>query len=320
GLEQANAQLRLSRLGAVRDLSVEVRIDIAIADASERRPTALCVAGPDADGTDSEQRHVVQDVLTAEQAQLATRQDLRTVLEPDRQVHLTHVDLRAGLGAVAEVVMHAGVLDLWREAEVDAEVQTSLFAFRVERCEGGEQPGTNARIRGAAVRLLREHPEDVHVPRERERPTVGHLHRQALRAGRRDDAQRQAQQQQRETLHTRIPPWEFTSTHSAARPAWRRRYNSRRQVQPSGNVVLPPVILVWLLTSLVQLKGKRCPPPLESESDLLPHSGPANAAPGEWPPRTAAEQSSRPRGESTSRPPHGPEPRKILGRTPPYPQ
>src|SRR5205814_8698450 len=51
--------------------------------------------------------------------------------------------------------------------------------------------------------------QNTYVPRERERPTIRHLHRQALRPGRRGDAERETQQQQRETLHTRTPPWEL---------------------------------------------------------------------------------------------------------------
>src|SRR5882762_7688485 len=76
---------------------------------------------------------------------------------------------------------------------------------------------------------------------------------------------------------------------------------------------------------------------LESESIVLcraagrPHqAAPASArhfrshearvSPQEWPPMTACELSPKPRDEPTCRPPHGPEPRKILGRTPPCPQ
>src|SRR2546422_6299700 len=51
-------------------------------------------------------------------------------------------------------------------------------------------------------------------------------------------AQRQAQQQQRETLHTRFPPWEFTAAILPLVPS-RRICDRTRQVQPSGKV-LPP--------------------------------------------------------------------------------
>src|ERR1043166_2359763 len=47
-------------------------------------------------------------------------------------------------------------------------------------------------------------------PANLERPAIRHLHRQALRPGRRGDAERETQQQQRETLHTRTPPWELS--------------------------------------------------------------------------------------------------------------
>ena len=64
----------------------------------------------------------MHDVLAAEQPELAARENLRPVLEPDRQVDLAHVDLGARLRTVTEVVVNAGVLDLGREAEVDAEI------------------------------------------------------------------------------------------------------------------------------------------------------------------------------------------------------
>src|SRR6266581_315409 len=51
-----------------------------------------------------------------------------------------------------------------------------------------------------------------------------------------------------------------------------------------------------------------------------PRSREARVAPQEWPPPTACELSPKPRSEPTCRPPRGPEPRKILGRTPPCPQ
>src|SRR5216117_1595349 len=58
--------------------------------------------------------------------------------------------------------------------------------------------------------------QDVHVSGERERPPVRHLHRE-LSVGRRGPEQRHSHQQQRETLHTRFPPWEFTCSHPTAR-------------------------------------------------------------------------------------------------------
>src|SRR5207248_6604623 len=93
---------------------------------------------------------------------------------------------------------------------VSGQVKAGFLAARFDRGKRREQPCPDARVRRATIGLFREHPEGVHVPAELEGPSVGHLHRQALRAGRRGDAQRQAQQQQRETLHTRFPPWEFT--------------------------------------------------------------------------------------------------------------
>src|ERR1041385_1562104 len=59
---------------------------------------------------------------------------------------------------------------------------------------------------------------------------------------------------------------------------------------------------------------------LASESIGTPRSREAKISPQEWPPATACKLSPKPRDEPTCRPPRGPEPRKILGRTPPYPQ
>src|SRR2546429_5478552 len=50
-----------------------------------------------------------------------------------------------------------------------------------------------------------------------------------------------------------------------------------------------------------------------------PRSRETRVAPQEWPPTTACELSPKPRSEPTYRPPPGPEPRKILSRTPPHP-
>src|SRR5207253_9680730 len=113
-LEDADGNLRWRpALGAVGNLGVEVRIDIAVSDAARRRAARLPAA--DAYPTDAEQGHVLHDVLSPEQAELAASQNLGPVLEPDRQVHLAHVDLRA------ELVVGARVLDLRREPEVHAE-------------------------------------------------------------------------------------------------------------------------------------------------------------------------------------------------------
>src|SRR5207244_11067035 len=207
GLEQTDADL-CGVLGgrAVGQLGIEVGIDVAVADPPERSAAALHVTH----GANSEQGLVVQDVLTLEQPQLAARQNL-TPFATDGQVDLTHVDPIRILKAVVRV---AGVLDLRRESDVSGEVHPGLLAARFKCREGGQEAGANVAVRpGPAGRrravLVRERPEGVYVPGKLERPSVGHLHRQALRAGRRGDAQRQAQQQQRATLHTRIPPWEI---------------------------------------------------------------------------------------------------------------
>src|SRR6266540_3603348 len=117
----------------------------------------------------------------------------------------------------------------------------------------------------------------------------------------------------------------------------KRRYRAP-QVQPSGNVVLPPVMLVWLLTYSCVTERKAVPTSSRERVDraaqrpgAFPHRpAPASAqhsplqrataCPPGWPPGTASELIPKPEGESTCRPPHGPEPRKILGTTPPCPQ
>src|SRR5256714_9022584 len=101
----------------------------------------------------------------------------------------------------------AAVLDLRREPEVDPQVKTAFFTAGFERCERRQESRADARIRRSAVVPFREHPKGIHVSPERERPAIRHLHGQALRLGRRGDAERETQQQQRETLHTRTPPW-----------------------------------------------------------------------------------------------------------------
>src|ERR1700675_303367 len=98
----------------------EVGVDVTVPDAAQGRPAALSAA--DADRAHTEQRHVLHDVLPTEQAQLATGEDLRPVLEADRQVHLTHVDL--GTCRVdAEVIVGGAGVDLRRESEVYAQIQ-----------------------------------------------------------------------------------------------------------------------------------------------------------------------------------------------------
>src|SRR5207249_4099885 len=123
------------------------------------------------------------------------------------------------------------------------------------------------------------HPKGVHVPGERERPSVGHLHRQALRAGRRGDAQRQAQQQQRETLHTRFPPWEFTWPILPLVPSRRQlqlgsaRYSEWERGPPTSHTRLASHL------RLCERTGESGAHLLESESIVL-RCAAAPAAPG----------------------------------------
>src|SRR5438552_15406716 len=159
GLEQTDTELRLTRFRAVGDLRVEVRIEVTVSDAPERGAPGL--PGADSDSADAKQRHIVEDVLTAEQTQLAASENLRAIFEPDRHVYLTHVDLRPGLGAIAEVVVHGSVVDLRRKPEVDAEVQARFLASRRERRESGAQSRPNARAPRAPALHFREHPEGV---------------------------------------------------------------------------------------------------------------------------------------------------------------
>src|SRR5439155_27290560 len=89
-LEEADGNLRWRpALGAVGHLGVEVRIDVAVADAARRGTAALAAANRHR--AHAEQGHVLHDVLAAEQPELAAGENLRPVLEPDRQVDLAHV-------------------------------------------------------------------------------------------------------------------------------------------------------------------------------------------------------------------------------------
>src|SRR6266568_9467894 len=97
GLEDADAELCLPRLRAVGHLGIEVRIDIAIADSTQGCTAPL--PNDDTDRAKAEQRHVVEDTLPTEEPQLTTGEDLRPILQADRQIHLAHVDLRARLRA-----------------------------------------------------------------------------------------------------------------------------------------------------------------------------------------------------------------------------
>src|SRR5207244_13519428 len=140
---------------AVSHLGVEVGVEVAVPDPTQRRATTL--AGADSHRADPEQRHVVEDGLATEQAELAARQDLAP-LAAHRQIHLAHVDLGAGLSAVPEVIVHAGVLDLWCEAEVHGQVHPGFFPLGPERRERSASPGADARVRGPAIVDLAEHP------------------------------------------------------------------------------------------------------------------------------------------------------------------
>src|SRR5690242_13135260 len=116
-LEQADRELRRrSRLRAVRHLGVEVRIDVAVPNPAQGRPAPL--ARSDTHGSDAEQRLVIEDVLAAEQTELATDEHLAP-RAAHGEIDLPHVDLGA-----AGLIVHAGVLDLRRKAEMHAEVET----------------------------------------------------------------------------------------------------------------------------------------------------------------------------------------------------
>src|SRR5206468_7986313 len=121
----------------------EVRIQIPVTDTAQGCSPALTKVDPD--GPDAKQRHVVDDVLASEQGELATSEDLRPVLEPDRQVHLAHIDL------CAELIVDTCVLDLRSEPEVDPQVQAGFLTLGLERGERREQSGADARVRRATV-------------------------------------------------------------------------------------------------------------------------------------------------------------------------
>src|SRR5207253_3296284 len=120
---------------------------VAVTDSAQRRPTTTAATHPD--GADAEQGLVIQDVLAPEQRELAAGEDLAPGTT-ERHIHLPHVNLRAGLRAVPEVVVHGAcpwgdvsILDLWREPEVDPQVHSSFFAARLERGERRQEAGAN---------------------------------------------------------------------------------------------------------------------------------------------------------------------------------
>src|SRR5205807_9049711 len=121
---------------------------------------------------------------TLEQPQFAARENL-TPLATNRQVHLPHVDLGAEL-----VVSVTTILNLRRESDVSGEVHAGFLAACFERRERGKEAGGNGAVRpGPAGRRravrVRERAEGVYARGSRERPSVGHLHGQAVRDGRR---------------------------------------------------------------------------------------------------------------------------------------
>src|SRR5664279_2694173 len=144
-IEEADRDLRRVRCrAAVRHLRNEVRIHIAKANAAERRSAAAAEAAATR-RTDAEERHVVQDVAALVQTDLTTGEDL-SPSSTSCQVHLTHVDLRTSLRAVAEVVMHAArIVDLRSKTEVHAEIDAAFFALRFERSERRHQTAANSR-------------------------------------------------------------------------------------------------------------------------------------------------------------------------------
>ena len=196
-LKEADRELRRLTAGrAVGDLGLEVGIEIAVADATQRRTgclnASLC--------SGAVQRHVVENVLTPEHPQLTPREELAAVPHAHGQVHLAHVDLCTGSG-----VVWAAVLNLRRESHVRTEVVLALPALRVEHREAGQEPGANSEVLLATIGVHRVDGERVDVAAERELPAVGHLHRQALSLHGARQAYRCCQQPQRESLHKSLP-------------------------------------------------------------------------------------------------------------------
>src|SRR5207237_8861038 len=97
--------------------------------------------------TNTDKGQVAEDVLSLKNRKLAARKYLAP-LPADRQVNLTHVDIRAEL-----VMCVTCVLDLWRKAEVDAKVHSGFLAPGLERGERWEQPCAYARVLGCLGRV-----------------------------------------------------------------------------------------------------------------------------------------------------------------------
>src|SRR6267378_4914428 len=104
GIEEADRQLDGQRGGArVRELCVEVRVQVPEADPAQRLSTG---SDTTARGTGAEERQVGEDVVALVEAELAADEQLAPLLASHRHVDLAHVDL------CAEVVVCSIAVDL----------------------------------------------------------------------------------------------------------------------------------------------------------------------------------------------------------------
>ncbi len=86
----------------VVDLREPVRVDVAVADRAERRVGRSGVA---AVGAHAEQRHVIQDRIRAEQADVAAGEHGAHVLVAEGQENLTNIEAGGAEGGVASASM-----------------------------------------------------------------------------------------------------------------------------------------------------------------------------------------------------------------------
>ena len=197
-IEDADRELEAAEVTRrVVDLRQPVRVDVAQANRSERgvgRRGVVAVARAHAG-----QRHVIQDRIGAEQADVSAHQELAHVVVAERQENLPHVDARAPerrvrlARALLQVRTAVVGADPGIEAEGHGDVVAALRRRRTEGQCGGKQAVADGRsavfARAAAARksprdcrrrfvlTTRADVVDIHVAVGRELPVAGrHLH------------------------------------------------------------------------------------------------------------------------------------------------
>ena len=160
-IEDAERELEAAEVACrVIDLREPVRVDVAQADRAERgvgRRGVVAVARADAG-----QRHVIQDRIGAEQADVAAEHELAHVVVAERQENLPHVyargpERRVRLARALLQIRTAVVgADAGIEAESHGDVVAVLRRRRAEGQRGGQQAVADGRsavfARGAAAR------------------------------------------------------------------------------------------------------------------------------------------------------------------------